>query len=450
MTQEEVKQLILDTIKEYNKSGVFTDRKTVDTPTDAYSIVNRKYIDDLTLDDLFDVNFTGEGQGNLIYRNATEWVNLPAGTSGQFLQTLGSGANPAWADVITPFGDASDGNTSVTGATTLTRDMFYDDLTVSGAGVVNTASFRIFANNITNNGIIRNNGNNGANGENGKQNDVSEGPADGGAGGASVAAGSLPAALPGQTGGNGGLGVSSDTDGLDGSNGTAGGTVTKGIGVIGGGKSSGGAGSILGNGGAGGFAGSGKFPGDGGSGGGEGQKSGTVFNAPRTFPSAYFLIDTQPSIVTLGISAGSGSGAGGGSGGGSLGGGGTSGGGGAGGGSGSPGGIVAIFSRTITNNSSIQSIGGNGGNGGNGGDSVNTGSQEHGPGGGGGGGSGGSGGVIILVYRTLNNNGTISVAGGSAGNGGTAGTKFFNASVASDGRSGSAGYTGSVYSIQLS
>jgi len=449
MTQEDIKQLILDTIKEYNKAGVFTDRKTIDTPTDALSPVNKKYIDDLTFNDLADVTITSGAQGDLIYWNGSAWVNLAPGENGQFLKTQGSGSNPIWDDVAL-FGDASDGNASITGATTLSRDMFYDDLTISSAGILNTASFRIFSNNLLNNGIVRNNGNNGFNGENGKTNDISEGPADGGAGGASVVSGSLSGGLSGVAGGNGGLGVSADTVGNTGSNGVAGATVTKGLGAIGGGKGSGGASSILGNGGSGGIAGSGKAAGGGGSGGGEGSKSGTVFNAPRTFPSAYFLMDTQPSIVTLNVSAGSGSGAGGGSGGGAVGGGGHSGGGGAGGGSGSPGGIVAIFSRNITNNSSIQSLGGNGGNGGDGGDSVNTGSQAHGAGGGGGGGSGGSGGVVILLYRTLTNNGIISAAGGSAGSGGSAGTTAANASVASDGRSGSVGYTGSVFSIQLS
>lgn len=36
-------------------------------------------------------------QGDIVYRNATEWVRLGAGTAGQVLQTAGGGANPAWA-----------------------------------------------------------------------------------------------------------------------------------------------------------------------------------------------------------------------------------------------------------------------------------------------------------------------------------------------------------------
>jgi len=36
-------------------------------------------------------------QGDIIYRGATAWARLPAGTSGDFLKTQGAGANPLWA-----------------------------------------------------------------------------------------------------------------------------------------------------------------------------------------------------------------------------------------------------------------------------------------------------------------------------------------------------------------
>ena len=38
-------------------------------------------------------------QGDIIYRSATNWTRLPAGTNGQFLQTSGAGSNPTWATV---------------------------------------------------------------------------------------------------------------------------------------------------------------------------------------------------------------------------------------------------------------------------------------------------------------------------------------------------------------
>lgn len=44
MEKEEVKKIVLETIKEYSKSGAFIDRKTTDTPTDAFSPVNRRFV----------------------------------------------------------------------------------------------------------------------------------------------------------------------------------------------------------------------------------------------------------------------------------------------------------------------------------------------------------------------------------------------------------------------
>ena len=41
----------------------------------------------------------GSTQGSIIYRNASSWVALTPGTSGQVLRTNGAGANPSWAAV---------------------------------------------------------------------------------------------------------------------------------------------------------------------------------------------------------------------------------------------------------------------------------------------------------------------------------------------------------------
>lgn len=41
----------------------------------------------------------GSTQGSILYRNASGWTELGPGTSGQILQTQGSGANPVWASV---------------------------------------------------------------------------------------------------------------------------------------------------------------------------------------------------------------------------------------------------------------------------------------------------------------------------------------------------------------
>jgi hypothetical protein len=51
-----------------------------------------------TVSVLFDSVF-GSAQGAIVYRNATTWVMLSPGTSGQVLTTGGAAANPAWAAV---------------------------------------------------------------------------------------------------------------------------------------------------------------------------------------------------------------------------------------------------------------------------------------------------------------------------------------------------------------
>ena len=43
-TKKQIEEIIIKTIKEYNKSSAFRDRKITDTPTDAYSLVNRRFV----------------------------------------------------------------------------------------------------------------------------------------------------------------------------------------------------------------------------------------------------------------------------------------------------------------------------------------------------------------------------------------------------------------------
>lgn len=42
-TKKQVEEIFTNAIKRYDKSGYFIARKTVDTPTDAYAPVNRKF-----------------------------------------------------------------------------------------------------------------------------------------------------------------------------------------------------------------------------------------------------------------------------------------------------------------------------------------------------------------------------------------------------------------------
>ena len=44
MDEKEVKKIVLETIKNYNRGEVFTARRTTDTPTDAYAPTNRRFV----------------------------------------------------------------------------------------------------------------------------------------------------------------------------------------------------------------------------------------------------------------------------------------------------------------------------------------------------------------------------------------------------------------------
>lgn len=54
--------------------------------------------EECTLSEVLD--FVGSAaQGDILYRGASSWTRLGAGTSGQYLKTQGTGANPVWATV---------------------------------------------------------------------------------------------------------------------------------------------------------------------------------------------------------------------------------------------------------------------------------------------------------------------------------------------------------------
>ena len=48
------------------------------------------------ISDNYIVALAGSSQGDVLYHNGTQWVQLSAGTSGRFLMTQGAGANPIW------------------------------------------------------------------------------------------------------------------------------------------------------------------------------------------------------------------------------------------------------------------------------------------------------------------------------------------------------------------
>lgn len=98
-----------------------------------------------TLDDLTDVFITSASTADLLYYTGTAWVNLPAGTSGQFLKTNGTASAPQWATPTTsPAGSDTqvqfnDGG-SLGGDSGLTYNKNTDSLTIVGTVTAGTAT----------------------------------------------------------------------------------------------------------------------------------------------------------------------------------------------------------------------------------------------------------------------------------------------------------------------
>lgn len=319
-------------------------------------------------------------------------------------------------------GAGADGDVTISSNTSLSRDMYYNNLTINNGIILNPNGYRIFvkgAINCVGTGKIASNGNNAGNGGNsGGGNPGSAGTA----GAIAYSSGTLPIPLVGKAGaapnaysgggvqGNGGANGADQAKALGNQHAVAGGT-----------------------------GGSGQRPGysvfGGGTGGTAGQKTGSILAYPAGFNSAYNLFDVSGgTIAQFGVAPSSGSGGAGAPG--NSSGGGTNWYGGAGGGSGSSGGCVWICATTIIN-LNVEAIGGNGGNGGNG---WYVGSTEY--SGVGGGGAGGNGGVIIIIYRKATTI-TTNVAGGT---GGTFGSGTGNTVGATNGANGNVGL---VYTLAL-
>lgn len=276
------------------------------------------------------------------------------------------------------FGDGHDGDLTISaGTTTLVRDAYYHNLTLSGSGVLVTDGYRVFVSGTLDisaapTAAIQNNGAKGAN---------------------STFSGG---AAKGASAGVGTIGAASDLGGTG-----AGGTI--GAGAV--------AANVVAqtirNGGA---------PAAGGKGGSNGATAGgasRAANAPSLpiGPLRHLAVDL--SYGSGNLIGGGANGPGGSSGAGD---GGTSTGGG-GGGAGAGGGVVLVSARTINRGGStavgaIQALGGQGGNGA-GGVGTNR--------GGGGGGSGAGGGWLRLIYRTLTGSTATNALSASGGAGGTGG-----------------------------
>lgn len=299
------------------------------------------------------------------------------------------------------FGDGSDGNVTVTGPISLTSDMYYNDLTISGAGSINMAGYRVF---VTGNLDLSNAGASAlhANGTSGINNGTS-------------------AAAAGQRGGVGvtspGWGTAESGVALGGTSG-AGGTSPTGNGANGSAPTSIGANTRHTSGGPGGAGGAGGAATGTGGTGGAAQSTSTspVANVIRTFIHAArnldftrYTINSSSGGAYVAVNTCGGRHGGGGAGGGASTGNGKSGGSGGGGG-----GIAVIYARQITvgastNSAAISALGGNGGAGGT--SAFNS--------GGGGGGGAGGGGYVYLVFGSVTGGSYtfVSAAGGTGGTG---------------------------------
>lgn len=276
-------------------------------------------------------------------------------------------------------GDGVDGDVIISGNTSLTRDMFYDNLTVNAGITLTAAGFNITAMGtitVAATGVIARNGNNGGNS-------------------ATTGAGAAGAVLTGVMNGNGSAGAAggAGTTGAGGSGASSAAT-----------NAEGGTGGVGGNG-----------------GGGSGGVGGSGGNAGIVTARRFRNVQTNWKYTAVGtFMPCGGGGAGGAAGGGdgvNLG---RGGGGGGGGGAG-----ILIICNVLDNLGEIQTMGGDGGNGG---------ASALGNVGGGAGGGGGGGGKIMVLANTLTSRGTLNVSGGSAGSG---------SAGAGSGTAGSAGSVGS-------
>lgn len=310
-------------------------------------------------------------------------VTTPApGDETKFLKGDGTWGVPSGAGGANGFfGGGTDGNVTVTTPISLSRDMFYNDLTISGSGSINPNGYRIFVAGILDltgagAGAIERIGNNAS-----------------GTAGAVVRTASntiLSTCSAGVAGGAGGINA-----GVIGGNGTS-------VSVGAGGASGGGFGTTYGN-----------NTGYGGQGlvnGGNSPGSRGVVTTPAHFNR--FATELIRGVTLSGGGAGS-SGSGGGAGNTAAAAGGQGGGGGGGGG------VIYIAANQIkTSGAAAGAISTNGGNGGNGANGA------AGATGGGGGGCGGGGGFIYLLYGTKLDSAQSDVLtsyGGAGGTGGNSG-----------------------------
>ncbi|BDC53205.1 hypothetical protein F183_A55200 (plasmid) [Bryobacterales bacterium F-183] len=320
------------------------------------------------------------------------------GTSASW-QTVAGGGGSSSPDALY-FGEGDDGDVTCNGASTLSKDMYYNNLTVQSGCAITAHGYRVFVKGTLDitaapaGWLIVS----GANGNNAS-----------GATGGTVGTGATSNAIAG-------VSVGSRVQGTVGANGVTGvgaqaANNANGFGNNGGSSGAGGAG------------------GTGSSGAGGASRAAFAISGPR------LVFSFQPQLLTMQTATlahlQGGSGAPGGSSG--AGDGTTAGGGGGGGASG--GGVIWLSARTISRGGStaangIQAGGGNGGNGG----ARTTGNV-----GGGGGGAGAGGGYVLIYYWALSGSTATDLIDASGGTGGNGGSGFGTGAAGNGGGGGNCG-----------
>lgn len=97
---------------------------------------------------------TSAAKGDVLVFDGTHWIRKAIGSDGQYLKADSAQSDgTAWSDIASMpdvflFGDGSDGDVSISGTVILTRDMYYHNLTISSASVLNTNGWRVFVSGI--------------------------------------------------------------------------------------------------------------------------------------------------------------------------------------------------------------------------------------------------------------------------------------------------------------
>lgn len=294
--------------------------------------------------------------GNLLFTQTPSSIlagQVPEFTTNGSTQVRGVAKSTVTGSTLSYFfSDGSDGNVTISGGTTtLTRDMYYDTLTIDSTGVLIPAGFVIFCKTaLINNGLIHMNGGNGA-------------AAAAGVGGA----GGTPATSSG--------GLISGQAGGAGANTTLSAASVVASGTLLGGSGGAGADTTVPS-----YGGAIKFI--------TNYVNGATFLGNIGLLPFLFRINSTAGILLGGIPGGGGSGGGGGATGG-------------GGGGGAGGGWIMIIAREISGTGRFESKGGNGGNGA--------------AAGGGAGGGGGGGVVYCLSLANSISSLQVVLTGGTAG-----------------------------------